>query len=195
VGVGLFTLAMAATHALPLWFMFRLAAGLASAYVLIGVSAWAMPILAHQDVGDWSGRVFAGVGIGIAFAGLVGLTAAIEVWGSQWSWIALGIVACVLAAALWSPLVSEHRAVVLPVVSAAGPLSRRALVVAACYGAFGYGYIIPATFLPSLARSYISDPWYGRCSVSPPRSPPWSRRGCWTGSPPDNCGWVASGSW
>jgi MFS family permease len=158
VCVGVFTLAMAPTHALPLWFAFRFTAGIASAFVLIGVSAWAMPILAHHDVGHWSGRIFAGVGIGIAFAGLVGLAAAIETWGSQLTWIALGIVACGLAAALWSPLVAEHRSVALPIVSAPGPLSRRSLIVAACYGAFGYGYIIPATFLPSLARGYINDP-------------------------------------
>jgi MFS family permease len=158
VWVGVFTLAMAATHALPLWFVFRLIAGVASAFVLIGVSAWAMPILAHHDVGHWSGRIFAGVGLGIAFAGLVGLAAAVESFGSELTWIALGLVACVLAAALWFPLRSEHRTLIMPVVSAPGPLSRRALIIAACYGAFGYGYIIPATFLPSLARSYIDSP-------------------------------------
>src|SRR6201996_1306946 len=158
VCVGAFTLAMAATHALPLWFAFRFVAGIASAFVLIGVSAWAMPILAHHDVGHWSGRIFAGVGLGIAFAGLVGLAAAIESFSSQLTWIVLGLVACALAAALWLPLLREHRAVVMPVVSAPGPLSRRALVVAACYGAFGYGYIIPATFLPSLARGYMNNP-------------------------------------
>jgi MFS family permease len=158
VCVAIFTLAMAPTHSLPLWFAFRLAAGIASAFVLIGVSAWAMPILAHHDVGHWSGRIFAGVGIGIAFAGLVGLAAAVEAWGSQLTWIALGAVACLLAAALWFPLMAERRSVALPIVSAPGPLSRRSLIVAACYGAFGYGYIIPATFLPSLARGYINDP-------------------------------------
>jgi hypothetical protein len=31
-------------------------------------------------------------------------------------------------------------------------------VVAACYGVFGYGYIIPATFLPAQARGYIDNP-------------------------------------
>jgi predicted MFS family arabinose efflux permease len=36
--------------------------------------------------------------------------------------------------------------------------SRSALIAAACYSAFGYGYIIPATFLPALARDYIDDP-------------------------------------
>ncbi|WP_048755897.1 YbfB/YjiJ family MFS transporter, partial [Afipia felis] len=33
-----------------------------------------------------------------------------------------------------------------------------ARLAALCYGAFGYGYIIPATFLPALAREVITDP-------------------------------------
>jgi len=66
--------------------------------------------------------------------------------------------AIALAAMLWHPLATGT-----PAISSAAPqsrraLPRRALVAAACYMAFGYGYIIPATFLPALARSYIDDP-------------------------------------
>jgi predicted MFS family arabinose efflux permease len=157
-GVGLFTLAMGWTDWQPLWLASRFLAGLASAFVLVGVSAWAMPILARRGREEWAGRVFAGVGTGIAFAGLFGLAAGIEAWGSRASWIALGLIAVALAALLWRQLGDEgpHTAPVAPPKQRAMP--GRALIAAACYMAFGYGYIIPATFLPALARSYIDDP-------------------------------------
>jgi len=157
-GVGLFTLAMGLTDSEPLWLASRFLAGLASAFVLVGVSAWAMPLLARRGKEEWSGRVFAGVGTGIAFAGLFGLAAGIEAWGSRASWIALGLMAVALAALLWRQLGDEgpHTAPVAPPKQRMMP--GRALIAAACYMAFGYGYIIPATFLPALARSYIDDP-------------------------------------
>jgi hypothetical protein len=37
-------------------------------------------------------------------------------------------------------------------------LPRPAIIAAACYAAFGFGYIIPATFLPALAKGYIDNP-------------------------------------
>src|SRR5258708_10563411 len=100
-GVGLFTLAMGWTEWQPLWLASRFLAGMASAFVLVGVSAWAMPTLARRGREEWSGRVFAGVGAGIAFAGLFGLAAGIEAWGSHATWIALGLIAVALAALLW----------------------------------------------------------------------------------------------
>lgn len=157
VCVAAFTLAMALSDRLPLWVTFRFLAGLASAFVLVGISAWAMPILAMHDKARWSGRVFAGVGVGIAFAGLLGLHASVHVWGSRATWVALGVVAAVLAVLLWRPLAIDGGRSV-PASQARAGMPRRVLVVTVCYGVFGYGYIIPATFLPAEARGYIDDP-------------------------------------
>ena len=158
IAVGIFTLAMGLTRLFELWLAFRLAAGVASALVLVGVSAWAMPILARRGREQWSGRIFAGVGVGIAFTGLIGLGAGVEAVGSPTTWIALGIAAFGLAILPWLAPISCDASAALAAPRTFGIPSRSALIAAACYSAFGYGYIIPATFLPALARGYINDP-------------------------------------
>jgi predicted MFS family arabinose efflux permease len=157
VCVGVSTLAMGFGRSPLLWLVLRFFAGVASAFVLVGVSAWAMPILARCRRESWSGRIFAGVGIGIVFAGLLGLAAGIGEWGARSTWIVMGVVATALAILLWRPLATNVAAKAV-VAAKTGGLPRRALIAAACYGLFGYGYIIPATFLPALARRYIDDP-------------------------------------
>lgn len=157
-GVAAFTLAMGWGDLLSVWFVFRFAAGAASAFVLVGVSAWAIPILAKHNKALWSGRVFAGVGVGITLAGLLGLVASIYAWGFRSAWVAVGVVAAVLAVLLWKPLAIDGMPPPAPTSQARVRMSRRVYVATVCYGLFGYGYIIPATFLPALARSYIDDP-------------------------------------
>jgi predicted MFS family arabinose efflux permease len=157
-GVGLTTLLMGFSEWPALWLALRFLSGAASAFVLVGTSAWAMPILRRHGREAWSAHVFSGVGIGIAFAGLFGLAAGIDAWGSRATWIVLGIVSAALALLLWRPLGTEAAPELRQ--SEQGPrvLPRPALIAAACYAAFGFGYIIPATFLPALARGYIDDP-------------------------------------
>lgn len=156
--IAVSTLGMPLTDHFWLWFMLRLVAGAASAFVLVGVSAWAMPILAHLGKGAWSGRVFAGVGAGICFAGLISLGAAVTTWGSRATWICLGLTAAISAVALWSRLMSDTAQSSVAAGAEHTPLSRQAWIAVLCYGVFGYGYIIPATFLPALAREAIADP-------------------------------------
>src|SRR5580704_14274409 len=102
--VGLSTLAMGLCDWQPLWLALRFVSGVASAFVLVGTSAWAMPILSRHGREQWSGHVFSGVGIGIAFAGLFGLAAGLDAWSSRLTWIVLGSVATALAILLWRPL-------------------------------------------------------------------------------------------
>jgi predicted MFS family arabinose efflux permease len=156
--VGLLTLAMGFCEWQPAWLALRFLAGVASAFVLVGTSAWAMPILKHHGREQWSGHVFAGVGIGIAFAGLFGLAAGIDAWGSRATWIALGAVSIGLSLLLWRSLAGEAQPVAQKAVPQRAMLPRSALIAAACYATFGFGYIIPATYLPALARGYIDNP-------------------------------------
>ena len=159
LGVGGLTLAMGLSDWHGVWLALRFLAGVASAFVLVGTSAWAMPILKHHGREEWSGHVFAGVGVGIAFAGLFGLFAGVDAWGSRATWIALGAVSLLLSALLWRSLSADA----IPATQQAVPraqtkLPRSALIAAACYATFGFGYIIPATYLPALARGYIDNP-------------------------------------
>jgi predicted MFS family arabinose efflux permease len=156
--VGLLTLAMGFCEWQPAWLGLRFFAGVASAFVLVGTSAWAMPILEHHGRQQWSGHVFAGVGIGIAFAGLFGLFAGIDAWGSGATWIALGAVSIALSALLWRSLAGDAVPAKQAMPKRRATLPRSALIAAACYATFGFGYIIPATYLPALARGYIDNP-------------------------------------
>src|SRR5258708_8584282 len=95
---------MGLSRSLLLWFALRFCAGVGSGLVLVGVSAWAMPILAQCNKEQWSGRIFAGVGIGIGFPGLMGLAAGIDTSGSRSTWIVMGVVAAALAFFICPPL-------------------------------------------------------------------------------------------
>lgn len=159
VAVALSTLAMALTSSFVAWLALRLVAGIASALVLVGISAWSMAVLAHNQRLTWSGWVFAGVGTGIVVAGLATLAIGAVGLTSTTGWLILGV-AAFLVAALAGVSLSDKASSFLPhrpiaPDSEEGPLPWRPIV---CYGIFGFGYIIPATFLPTTARALIADP-------------------------------------
>ena len=159
--IALSTVGMGVAHGFAIWATFRAVAGFASAWVLISVSAWTLALLpAGRPL--LSGAVFAGVGVGIAAAGLLTLLLTYLRATAAQTWIALGALAFAMTAAAWPFLthdVQTNRR------HAAGPRERRSawsadgIRLIACYGAFGFGYIIPATFLPAMAREIVRDPW------------------------------------
>ena len=159
------TAASTAAMAWPLpslWLTLRFLAGAASAWVFVATSVWCLGALARRGDARASGWVYAGVGAGIALAGLHVLLAATAGVRSPTLWLQLGGLALLLALpVLWvvarlGPTVEAAPAARTGEAPRTGGASTRGLV--ACYGCMGFGYILPATFLPVLARSVVDDP-------------------------------------
>ena len=167
--VAVSTLAMGTGGGYALWLAWRLVAGAASAFVLVGVSAWALQALAAAQRPGAAGVVFAGVGSGIAVAGLVALEAALSHRAPEQTWRLLGALAAGVAWLGWRPFAAADAATDVAAASAGAPAAATMTVGAAqwdgsawrliaAYGAFGYGYILPATFLPAMARQLFDEP-------------------------------------
>jgi MFS family permease len=97
--IGLSTLAMGLEQPFPSWLALRFVAGIASAWVLVFASAWALERLAGQP--GLSGVVYAGVGTGIVIAGGVCLAAMGRDAGSAGAWLALGGISLGVTALIW----------------------------------------------------------------------------------------------
>ena len=157
VAVAVFTLAMGVTARFDLWLALRFAAGVASACALVSVSAWALPALSQCGRAGLSGCVFGGVGIGIALVGSAGLAAGVARTEPATVWLMLGTASAVVALAAWS-LMGRPAIHGPPVVSSRVRFGSGEFRLILCYGIFGFGYIIPATFLPAMAREWVDDP-------------------------------------
>jgi MFS family permease len=159
--IALTTLAMGITHDFVEWVIWRALAGVASAFVLVHISAWSVQHLTALQRPSLQGVVFAGVGIGVAGAGLICLAFVTLGASSAQLWLILGGVSTLVLCAIVPVLRSTTSA---PSSQAAAPPAGRThfngdewrLIL--CYGAYGFGYIIPATFLPVMAREVIADP-------------------------------------
>jgi predicted MFS family arabinose efflux permease len=157
--IGATTLAMGAHLPLEAWLLMRLIAGVASAWVLISVSAWSLETLARYQRPILSSVIFAGVGIGIMIAGLLCIALIHADADSSRAWMALGLFSLIVTAAIWR-FFARHD---MPAGEAepAGQGGFRwdaeSIRLVLCYGLFGFGYIIPATFLPVMAKRALQD--------------------------------------
>jgi predicted MFS family arabinose efflux permease len=161
VTIGITTVGMGLGKDFAVWLLLRTIAGVASAWVLIYVSAWCLERLAPVGRPLLNSMVFTGVGAGITLAGALCLALMHARTGSARTWIVFGLLSLVLSLAIWPVFTSADHAHS----EDAGRAPSRGLVwngetirLILCYGAFGFGYIIPATFLPVMARQVIQDP-------------------------------------
>ena len=123
--------------------------------MLIHVSSWCAARLAVLGRPALNGVVFAGVGAGIVFAGALCIALMTLGAGSRMAWL-LRVAGFLVTATVW-PVVKEVGS------ATKVPFTRYrwtpdALRLVACYAAFGIGYIIPATFVPVMAKAVIQNP-------------------------------------
>ena len=163
----------------------RFLAGVASAWVLVSISAFAINWLKSRQVAS-SGLIYTGVGIGITLTGLIcsyfifqSATATIAAQSSFSSlssrlWQYLGVIALLAtllvtfllakinsqfastAAAKTSPSKATHTNSTPSITPAKLKLAN----ILTAYGLFGFGYILPATFLPQIAKQWLSGQSY-----------------------------------
>jgi MFS family permease len=155
---AVFTAGMGYVDQPVLWLLFRGLAGVASAWVLVFTSSWMLNHLAEMKAHHLSGVMFSGVGFGIMLAGLLCMAFQDMQWSSSISWYALGLTALVMSL-LALPAYSVPATAPTPARQTAATSSPKGMAaVVATYGIFGFGYIIPATFLPAMARQLVPDP-------------------------------------
>jgi len=162
VGVTLTTLPVAAMlHVAlpPLALFLRAAAGVFSAWTLVCATGWCLTELALRSAARLGAWVYTGVGLGIA-----GVGALAWLGGTQPAWVLwlqTGLLAAFGSAWVWLRLPDRTGGVARKDPSATDApqdvdIGHWGLV--ACYGIFGFGYIIQATFLPAMARDQVSSP-------------------------------------
>ena len=165
----------------------RFLAGVASAWVLVSISAFAINWLKSRQVTS-GGLIYTGVGIGITLTGLICSyfifqSATVNVAAqsslsplSSRLWQYLGVIALLAtllvtfllakinskspstAAAKANPSKATHTN---PTSSSIPPPAKLKLAnVLTAYGLFGFGYILPATFLPQIAKQWLSGQSY-----------------------------------
>lgn len=194
LGLTLVTLAtwLASLSGFGWLLVLRFLAGVASAWVLVSISAFAINWLKSRQVAS-SGLIYTGVGIGITLTGLIcsyfifqsaTVTIAAQSSFSPLSsrlWQYLGVIALLatllvtfLLAKINSQFASTAAAKANPTEatptkatntnptssSIPPPAKLKLANVLTAYGLFGFGYILPATFLPQIAKQWLSGQSY-----------------------------------
>ncbi|WP_206047111.1 YbfB/YjiJ family MFS transporter, partial [Noviherbaspirillum denitrificans] len=101
LAIAAVTLAMGWPLPFAVWLVLRLLAGFASAWVLISVSAWCMESLVRYQRPFLNSLVFAGVGTGIATAGLMCLVLIGMDAHSPQAWRAMGLLSLAVTLLVW----------------------------------------------------------------------------------------------
>ena len=159
VAIALSTLGMGLAHGMAFWLFWRVLAGVAAAVLVVHGIAWSLARLHASHHPMLEALVFTGTGVGIVVSGV--LVAGLQPLGvsSSASWVGFGLACAVATAMVWRTLAAPlpettMRTATARLPSATGP----AWTLIVAYGLIGFGYVIPATFLPVIAGERLHLP-------------------------------------
>ncbi|NUT14110.1 MAG: YbfB/YjiJ family MFS transporter, partial [Cupriavidus sp.] len=158
VATVLLTLGMALPGGMPAWSLWRAAAGVVSAVVMVYTAGWCLQRLAELGRPQLAGLIFCGPGLGIVVTGLGASGMVGAGWHADHGWLAFTALAVVLVAAVLRIFVAPAAAPPSGAADAdagAARLDAQTWVLTLAYGLAGFGYIITATFLPVIARQAL----------------------------------------
>jgi predicted MFS family arabinose efflux permease len=138
--------------------LLRFGTGVASAWVLVMITALSQPLAAAAGRPRLGALVFAGPGLGIFLTGLLALFSHLLNQTSATLWLIYAAVALVMLLGIvrFLPQPGLHT----PVATLNVNHSNRGIPrLAAVYALYGVGYIIPATFLSQMANAQFHGQW------------------------------------
>ncbi|WP_065258457.1 MFS transporter [Pseudomonas bananamidigenes] len=138
--------------------LLRFGTGVASAWVLVMITALSQPLAAAAGRPRLGALVFAGPGLGIFLTGLLALFSHLAQQTSATLWLIYAAVALVMLLGIVRVLPQPvSSASVAP--AAVNHSNRGIPRLAAVYALYGVGYIIPATFLSQMANAQFHGQW------------------------------------
>ena len=158
--IGVTTAAVALNAGFAGWLLLRGLAGIASAVVMIHIAAWCSERFEAAHAPALHGAVFSGVGFGIAGVGALVLALAPLQVGAARSWAILGIASLAAWLAVNAAIADAGKRPTAPQSTAYSHwnLDTDTVCIVGCFGVAGFGYIVPATFIPVMARQVVADP-------------------------------------
>ncbi|MFW9080957.1 MFS transporter [Pseudomonas sp. P2757] len=137
--------------------LLRFGTGVASAWVLVMITALSQPLAAAAGRPRLGALVFAGPGLGIFLTGLLALFSHLLHQTSATLWLMYASVALVMLLGIVRIL---PQPAVSAVIAPADTTPTRGIGrLAAVYALYGVGYIIPATFLSQMANAQFHGQW------------------------------------
>ena len=138
--------------------LLRFGTGVASAWVLVMITALSQPLAAAAGRPRLGALVFAGPGLGIFLTGLLALFSHLLNQTSATLWLIYAAVALVMLLGIVRIL--PQPGVHTPVATLNVSHSNRGIPrLAVVYALYGVGYIIPATFLSQMANAQFHGQW------------------------------------